>query len=408
MRFSSMRLSSMSFSSLTNRIADDALGDAPDPWEVHFRALERIAAGEDITLLSIGQEADHRTPVAIVDAAIESLHAGEHHYADVSGMPRLRAAIARYHEQLTRQRLGAERVTVFAGAQNALFSCAQVLLEAGDEVILIAPWYTTYPATFTASGARLVSVETTAETAHRLDARAIADAITPHTRVLVLNVPGNPVGRCPTPETLAEIVALCVEHRVWLVLDTVYLDIVSSENVPLPHDLPGANEILITVGSLSKSHRMSGWRIGWAAGPPALARHFAKLSMCMHYGLPPFVMQAATHAIEAAADTPAIVRAAIQERRKRALRALHDISPARLLDSGRGMFILLDVAPLGIDARDFALALLDSHGVAVLPCIGFGPGGETLVRIGLCVDGDRLERACHAVRRCLAEQLPGS
>lgn len=401
----------MRYASLTRRIGADtsgkssgnSSGNAPDPWEVHFLAQERLAAGEDITLLSIGQEVDERTPANVVEAAVDSLHAGAHHYADVSGLPKLRSAIARYHERLTRQSLDEGHVTVFAGAQNALFSTAQVLLEPGDEVVLVSPWYTTYPATFSASGAKVVCVETTAANEHRLDARAITDAFTSRTRALVLNVPSNPVGRCPDQDTFARIVAACIEHRVWLVLDTVYLDIVPGGNVPLPHDMPGAEEILITIGSLSKSHRMTGWRIGWAAGPAPLARHFANLSMCMHYGLPPFVMEAAVHAIEAAADTPTIVQSALQSRRECALQALGDVSPARLLDSGQGMFILLDVSPLGIDARRFALALLDRHDVAVLPCDGFGPGGETLVRIGLCVDGDRLGAACAAVRRCIVE-----
>ena len=396
----------MRYASLTARVAP---ADDTDPWEVHERALARLDAGEEVTLLSIGQEADRRTPDGVVEAAVESLRGGRHHYTDVRGTGALRAAIARYHARLTgRPRAGRspadiDRVTVFAGAQNALFACAQVLLEPGDEVVLVAPHYTTYPATFAASGATLVTVETEAARAHRLDTAALVRALTPRTRAIVLNVPGNPTGRCPDEAALATLVATCVERGIWLILDAVYLDIVEAGEVALPHALPGADEVLVTVGSLSKSHRMSGWRIGWAVGPPALGEHFANLSMCMHYGLPPFVQDAAVVALERAADTPRAVRAALAARRALAREALGDPAPARLLDGGRGMFVLLDVAPLGIDARTFALALLERHAVAVLPCTGFGAGGETLVRIGLCVDGERLARACRAVRDCVAE-----
>jgi len=393
----------MRYASLTERIAPDEGAAGADPWEVHDRALERLDAGEDITLLSIGQEGDRRTPEPIVEAAVASLRAGDHHYADVRGQRTLRAAIARYHERLCGVPVTEAAVNVFAGAQNALFAAAQVLLEPGDEVVLVAPWYTTYPATFAASGATIVPLETRADEGHRLDAAALERLLTPRTRVVVLNVPGNPVGHCPDRDTLAAVLRLCVERRIWIVFDAVYLDVVDPSGVALPHALPGADDVLLTVGSLSKSHRMSGWRIGWTVAPPALAEHFANLAMCMQYGLSPFVQQAATVAIERSVRTPRIVAQALAERRVVARRALGDLAPARLLDSGRGMFLLLDVAPLGIDAREFALDLLERHGVAVLPCGGFGPGGERLARIGLCVDGERLARACEAVSSCVAE-----
>lgn len=397
----------MRYSSLVERVAADGGTGGADPWEVHDRAVARVAAGEDVTLLSIGQEADRRTPELVVEAAVDALRAGHHHYTTIRGQAGLREAIARYHERLTGAPVSAEAVTVFAGAQNALFGCAQALLEAGDEVVLIAPWYTTYPATFAASGARVVALETRAENDHRIELDALEERLTPRTRVVVLNVPSNPLGRCPDAATVAGIVRLCVERRLWLVFDAVYLDVVDTADVALPHGLPGTEELLVSVGSLSKSHRMSGWRIGWTVAPLELAGHFAALSLCMHYGLPPFVQEAATVALERAADMPRTVAGALEARRAIAREALGDVAPARLLDSGRGFFVILDVAPLGIDARDFALDLLDRHDVSVLPCGGFGPGGETLVRIGLCVDGERLRRACEAVRRCVAERADG-
>jgi len=150
----------MKYASLTDRIVanDDAKGD---PWEVHSIACERVAAGEDIVLLSIGQEADEVTPEPIVHAAIQSLKDGDHHYTDVNGTPELRASIARYHTSLTGQSVTADNCTSFAGAQNALFAAAQVLLEAGDEVIVSEPYYTTYATTFSTSGATLVSIPVT-------------------------------------------------------------------------------------------------------------------------------------------------------------------------------------------------------------------------------------------------------
>jgi arginine:pyruvate transaminase len=388
--------SPMKFSSLTQRLVNESPNDRPaiDPWAVHNMATQRIDQGEQITLLSIGQETDETTPAIVVEAAIKSLQSGRHHYAEVRGDGRLRMAVANYHNRLTGQQYDADAVTIFGGAQNALFSLAQVLLEASDEVLLVAPFYTTYEATFGAPGPTVVSIQVEADNDYQLDVDKLLAAVTPKTRAIVLNAPNNPLGSRYSKDQLEKIVKVCVAHQIWLILDAVYLDIVSPESTALPHTIAGANDILITVGSLSKSHRMTGWRIGWAIGPAPLAEHLANLSVCMHYGLSPFIMDAATVAIEQSSATPLTVRSVMQTRRKLAVESLNDIAPAKLIDPGEGMFLLLDVEPLGVFAYDFAVALLDSEGVSVLPCDGFGPGGRYLVRIGLCVDGEALANAC--------------
>lgn len=392
----------MKFSSLTTRIQEKSEatdGEHIDPWAVHTMATQRVSAGQKITLLSIGQEVHEVTPEIIVDEAVASLRSGRHHYVDVSGEVRLRSAIAKYHQRLTGQRADESMVTVFAGAQNALFSVAQVLLEKGDEVILVAPYYTTYQATFGAPGPTVITVQVDARDSYQLDETKILEAITNNTRAVVLNAPNNPLGSRYTSEQLTTIVEACVAKKIWLIMDAVYLDIVEPDSIDLPHSLPGADDILITVGSLSKSHRMTGWRLGWAVGPETLARHLQNLSVCMHYGLPPFIQDAAIVAIENSANTPETVRNVMNERRQLAISQLENPLPAKLIDPGQGMFILLDVEEINTTAFDFAVALLDKMDVSVLPCDGFGPGGRYLVRIGLCVDGDELENACKRIKQ---------
>ncbi len=399
----------MKFSALTDRIQEKSAasdGVSIDPWAVHTLATQRVQKGENITVLSIGQEVNEVTPKRIVDQAVESLQSGKHHYADVCGDVKLRTAIAHYHEKLTGQSASSSMVTVFAGAQNALFSLAQVLLQAGDEVILVAPYYTTYQATFGAPGPTVITVQVDTEDHYRLDEQKLLDAISPTTRAIVLNAPNNPLGSRYSIEQLERIVAACVERKIWLVLDAVYLDIVEPDSIDLPHQLPGATDILITVGSLSKSHRMTGWRIGWAVGPKELHAHLYNLSVCMHYGLPPFIQDAATVALEQSAQTPITVRDVMNERRRIAVAELTDLAPVRLIDPEQGMFILLDVEALGTTAYDFAIALLDAEKVSVLPCDGFGPGGRYLVRIGLCVDGEQLQNACKSISRFIGATRP--
>ncbi|MFT6307512.1 MAG: arginine:pyruvate transaminase [Gammaproteobacteria bacterium] len=396
----------MKFSALTKRIINDNKDSSRkiDPWAVHNLAVQRVEKGDPVTILSIGQETNETTPEIIVEAAVTSLRSGRHHYADVRGDERLRAAVARYHARLTGQSMGADDVTIYVGAQNALFAVAQVLLGSDDEVILVAPFYTTYEATFGASGPKVITVQVESTDSYQLDEDKLIAAVTPNTQAIVLNAPNNPLGSRYTKAQLEKIVKTCVDNAIWLILDAVYIDIVDADSLDLPHHVPGAQDILITVGSLSKSHRMTGWRVGWAIGPAPLAEHLGNLSVCMHYGLAPFVMDAAVVALEESTETPGVVRAMMQARRAIAIAAFTDLEPVRLLDAGQGMFVLLDVEPLGIDAYTFAMELLASHDVSVLPCDGFGPGGRYLLRIGLCIDGKALSNACNSIQRFIHEK----
>ncbi len=389
----------MRFANITERISPE-MASGLDPWEVHELASKKAAAGEDIIMLSIGQEADELTPGVIVNEAVASLHEGNHHYTDVRGSEKLRQSIAGYHTRLTSQVVSAEQCIAYAGAQNALFATAQILLQPGDSVILSEPYYTTYPATFSASGARLLKLPVTAENNYQLDVEAISKLIEKDTRAIVLNSPNNPMGVSYSTEEYQAMIALSEKHDLWLILDAVYMDIVDVSVLALPHNLPGAEERLITIGSLSKSHRMTGWRLGWVVGPQALASHLANLSMCMHYGLPPFIMDAAVVAIEQACETPRIVQQTIARRRKIAAPILSKLTGGNFHDSGQGMFMLLDVSALTINAREFALHLLEHHQVAVLPCDGFGRPGDQLIRIGLCVDDQKLRQACERIATC--------
>jgi len=395
----------MKFSSLTQRIVNDD-SDSPrqiDPWAVHNLAIQRVENGEAVTVLSIGQETDETTPALVVEAAVTSLRAGRHHYSDVRGEENLRAAVARYHSRLTMQSVNAENVTIYNGAQNALFAVAQVILEPQDEVILVAPFYTTYEATFGAPGPTVITVQVEAADQYQLDVDKLLGAISKNTQAIVLNAPNNPLGSRYTSVQLEKIVRTCINKNIWLILDAVYIDTVDAGSISLPHTVPGAENILITVGSLSKSHRMTGWRVGWVIGPDPVSEHLANLSVAMHYGLAPFIMDAATTAIEQSLETPEIVKSVLKSRRQVAVAALREIKPAQLLDSGQGMFILLDVQALNMDAYTFAMQLLSEEDVSVLPCDGFGPGGQYLVRIGLCIDGDSLAEACSKISGFIAK-----
>ncbi len=383
----------MKFSTLTQRIS----GESVDAWKVHYEGLARREAGEDVIILSVGQETDEHTDDEIVNSAVDSLRNGRHHYAQVEGTLALRKAIAKRHNELTGQGVDESNCAVFTGAQNALFAAAQCVLEHGDEVILIEPYYTTYLATFTASGATPVSVPVTAENNFQIDPDDVLAAITKRTKAIVLNSPNNPVGAVYTLEQFKPIVDICVEKEIWLINDEVYQEILLPQDRASPASLAGADQVCITVSSLSKSQRMTGWRLGWIVGPKPLMENLYNLSMCMTYGLPEFIMDAAVTAFQMGAVTADKVRKNMDSRRKILVNKLLGIDGLNVFSSAGGMYVVLDVRESGISSRDFARNMLDQYDVAVLPCDGFGASGRGLIRISLGVSEDKLIIACERI-----------
>ena len=369
----------MKYSSLVNRIS----GEGVEVWDIHNEARKRHDLGEDVILLSIGEESDKITPNAIQQEAINSIRQGRHHYTPVIGKDHLRDVIAKRHQQKTGQKVSQAHVGIFTGAQNALFSACLCLLEHGDEVIVPELYYATYPATVTAAGASLVALASQPEHGFQPNPDAIARALTPKTKVILLNSPNNPTGAVYSKETLGSILEISREHGIWILSDEVYSDIAPEGFTPVA-SLPGNHDQTVTISSLSKSHRMTGWRCGWLVGPEELIQHLTNLNMCMTYGLPPFVQDAAVVALENDLQTAGEIKNRLDRNRQILKEELNSMQGTELFANGGGMFAILDANPLGLSSRKFCWNLLDQQGVSLLPCDGFGKSGRGLVRISLC------------------------
>ncbi|WP_448204635.1 pyridoxal phosphate-dependent aminotransferase [Azospirillum sp. sgz302134] len=381
----------MRFSSLTDRIR----GDRTAAWDIHFAAWAALARGEDVIVLSVG-DPDFDTPEPVRDAAIAALMAGDTHYTPIAGRPELRAALARDHARRTGMAVEAENVIVTAGAQNGLFNATQCLVEAGDEVLVPEPMYLTYEACIRASGATLVPVAPDAATL-RLDPKALAAAVTPRTRAIFLATPANPTGIVMSVEELEAAAELARRHDLWVVTDEVY----ASLTFDRPHvsiaSLPGMAERTVTINSLSKSHAMTGWRAGWVVGPAPLVGHMATLALCMLYGLPGFIQQAALTAIEQGEAAVAAMREGYRRRRDIALEWLADIPGLRCLKPEAGMFMLVDVTGTGLPTMEFAWRLFRETGVSVLDAGAFGPAAAGCVRLSFAVSEEQLAEACKRI-----------
>ena len=379
----------MHYSHLVTRIA----GEAVDAWHIHFEAQAAQQRGEDVIVLSVG-DPDFATPECITEAAVQALRSGDTHYTPIPGRDALRQAIARQHEERSGQAVPPEQVIVTSGAQNALFSAALCLCEAGDEVVVPEPMYLTYAACIRASGASLVPVPVDAERDFALDPQALAAAITPRTRAIFLATPCNPTGVVMPLACLQQIAHLAIAHDLWVVSDEVYAELTFEQAHTSIATLPGMAQRTVTVSSLSKSHAMAGWRLGWAIGPEALIGHMSNLVLCMLYGMPGFVQQAALEALAQAHTVVPQMRDEYRRRRDLAFGLLSKVEGLQCRLPQAGMFMLIDIRGTGLSAHDFTWGLFQQTGVSVLDAQAFGATAKGFVRLGFVVDLARLTEAC--------------
>jgi arginine:pyruvate transaminase len=384
----------MRFSPRVDRLA----GHGADAWSVHVEARRRQQAGEDIIFLTVG-DPDQEPPEIVIEATIAALRHHRTGYAAIVGFPAVREAIAARVTQRSGQPCTADNVAVVPGAQGGVFSAVQCLAGPGDEVVVAEPIYATYEAVIGASGAQMVTFPLRPDTGFHPDLDALDAAITPRTRVVWINSPHNPTGAIFTRSEIEGIAALCRERDLWLLSDEVYEDLAFAR----PHigawSLPDMAERTVVVSSLSKSHALPAFRLGWMVGPPELIRHVSNLLLCMTYGSPAFIQDGALAALRE--DLPEVAALREDYRARAALMSelLAKAPGCRAIPPEGGMFVLLDVRGTGLGAADFARRLLDSERVAVLPCDGFGASAAGHLRIALSAPEARLRDAAGRILR---------
>lgn len=382
----------MRLSSLTGRIG----GEGARAWEIHVRAIELRRRGKEVILLSVG-DPDFATPPSIVDRCIASLQSGNTHYTGIAGQPELRRAIAMRHTATTGLDTAPEQVVVFSGAQNALFAAAMCLFDSGDEVIVPEPMYVTYEAVIGATRATIVRVPLPRERNFHPDLAALSAAATSRTRGILMNTPNNPTGVVLTAGELAAVADLCCRHDLWLISDEVYATLAFEREHLSPCTLPGMAGRTVTVSSLSKSHAMTGWRVGWTVSPPELVPHLRNLALCMLYGSPGFIQDAAIGAVEREPPEIAGIRNEIEARRNLVCDHLKTVPGLVCLRPEGGMFVMLDIRDTGLSGHDFAAGLLENHAVSLLPADAFGPSARGHVRMSLTADRATLAEACDRI-----------
>ena len=371
-------------------------GGGSDGWDIFYKARQLVASGVPVVELTIGEH-DTGTDLAILDAMHQAALGGHTGYAGVQGTPRLRALVAQRAQERTGVPTTADNVLITPGGQAALFAAHLALCDKGDRALYLDPYYATYPGTIRGSGATPVAVRTCAENGFQPRPADIAAQAAGATSLLI-NSPNNPTGAVYDRNTLQGIAQVCHDYDLWLVSDEVYETQVWEGCHQSARALPGMENRTLVVGSMSKSHAMTGSRIGWIIAPKEVVRHLRILATHNTYGVAGFVQDAAAFALQQGAAFEAQIAAPFRRRRAIVQRVFAGQNLVRVLAGQGAMYVMLDLRATGLSGEAFATRLLEEHRIAVMPGESFGTAAAGHVRIALTVADAALAQALTTLR----------
>lgn len=321
------------------------------------------------------------TPTHIIDAAADAARAGATGYSPGDGLLKLREAIARKLHERNQLDVGVDQVCVTTGACGGLYTTLMMLIGPGDEILLPNPGWSNYAAMVHVLGATAVGYRLAPETGWGIDLAAVEDAITPKTRAILVNSPGNPTGGVESKDTLLGLLELAKRYDIWVISDEAYDELVFESTHTSVASL-GAEERVVSIFSFSKTYAMTGWRVGYVTGPRTFVRQVS-----LHQE--PVVSCASTISQHAALAALAGPQDCVSEM-VTAYRRRRDIAAATLTNADipfvkplGSFFLMVDCRMSGLDSWTFALKLLEEQHVAVVPGAAFGDGGEGYLRISL-------------------------
>ena len=356
---------------------------------------------EGLTPLWTG-EGDLPTPEFIHRAATEGLIAGDTFYTWQRGVPKLRQALADYHQRVYNKPMPAERFFITGSGMQAIQLAIQAIAGSGDEVIVPSPVWPNITAALGIMGAQPTMVAMDfSQNGWSLDLEKIASSITDKTKALFVNSPGNPTGWIASPDTLGEILNLARKHGIWIIADEVYGRFVyNGDRAPSFYDIAEENDRIIYINTFSKNWAMTGWRVGWISAPPELGQIFENLIQYSTSGVAGFMQRAAITAID---DGEAFF---LEQRGK--ARQSRDILVEALDSTGKVQFAIpqgalylffsVDGEPDGVE---LAKRLVDEANVGLAPGEAFGPGGQGFLRACFLRDTGQIKAAAERMAECL-------
>lgn len=354
-------------------------------------AKEMKKNGEDVCSFSAG-EPDFDTPTHIKAAAKKALDEGKTRYGPAAGEPGLRKAIA---EKLLRDNqlaYNADNVIVTNGGKQSLYNLIMALIEAGDEVIIPAPYWLSYPEMVTLAGGTSVIVNTSLENHYKITPEQLEAAITPKTKLLVFNSPSNPTGIVYTPKEIAALAKIVVEKDILVVSDEIYEKILYDGAIhrSIASFGPEIFQRSIISNGFAKAFSMTGWRVGYIAGPVEIVKAMTKIQSHSTSNVCTFAQYGAIAALASPQDCIEEMVKAFSERRQYILERVRSLPGLNCPTPNGAFYVFIDISQTGLKSRDFCQKLLETQKVAAIPGIAFG--ADDCIRLSYATDLKTIEK----------------
>lgn len=359
-----------------------------------------VAKMDNVISLGVG-EPDFPTPMRVREAAIRSLEEGKTRYSSNWGMPQLREEIAHYLKRRFDLQYDTDQILCTIGASEAIDVTLRTVLTPGDEVLVVEPSYVAYKPAIALQHGVPVVVTTKAENAFRVQPEELEAAITPKTKVLILPYPNNPTGAIMEKDDLEKIAKVCIQHDLLVISDEIYAELTyNGKNHVSIASIDGMAERTVVLNGFAKSFSMTGWRLGYAAGPKELMKVINKVHAYIIMCAPSMSQYGAIEALSDDAKCDADVsamRTAYDQRRRYLVDALNDMGLTCFEPEG-AFYVFPSIAKTGLSAQQFCEKLLYEAGVAVVPGDAFGASGEHHVRISYAYSMEQLQQAMEKLR----------
>lgn len=377
---------------------------SPSPTlAITAKAKALRAAGHDVIGLGAG-EPDFNTPEHIMEAAIKAMRDGHTKYTPTAGIIPLREAIQRKLEKDNHLSYDIDQIIVTCGAKHALYNIFQVLLNKGDEVIIPTPYWVSYPEQVKLAEGVPVYVEGKEENQFKITPEELEAAITPRTKAVIINSPSNPTGSLYHKEELAALAEVCLKHKVFIISDEIYEKLIygEAEHVSIASLSEEVQKLTFVVNGVSKPYAMTGWRIGYVAGPQPYMNAIDNLSSHSTSNPTSIAQYAALAALEGSQEELIKMKKAFKERRDRVYSLLVDLPGVSCVLPLGAFYLFPNVSQVIAQSPysnvdQWAEALLEEEKVALVPGTGFGAPHN--VRISYATSLDALEEALKRIRR---------
>lgn len=370
---------------------------------IDSKAKALLAQGVNVCSFAAG-EPDFETPAHIKEAASQALAANFTHYTPSAGIPELREALSHKFKTENHLDYAPSEIIVSNGAKQSCFNAIMACVGEGDEVIIPAPYWLSYPEMVRLAGAEPIIVPTTAENNWKMTAEDFENAMSPRTKMIIINSPGNPTGAVYTKEELRALVEVAADEEILILSDEIYEHLIydDAKHISVASLTPEARDLTITVNGFSKAYAMTGWRLGYLGAPKKIAQAIDSLQSHSTSGPCSFAQKGAVAAITSSQQCVADMREEFNVRREYMFQRISNMPNISAVKPEGAFYILASIDKLGLSSSNFADRLLSKANVAVVPGIAFGDdrtirlsyaAGLDIIKEGM----DRLENFCKTV-----------